>query len=308
MKTRKSHIISGVSIIVFFLACTSAAFAGPVILGGDDLTDHGSRSGGVNIEGWLYIEKAISNLLSQVSLSGPFTTAIAALGSADPGAGTYPDGDAGGAINSVADALGKTVAFFDGDAAITSFFTGLGTGAVNPEMIWLAGTGAANDLDSSEGTALTTNASAINSFVASGGGLMSHGSGQNAYGWLTTLLPGLSNVDGCTEDGAILTAEGQTAFPGLSNSNIDSNAGPCHSHFEGNLGGLSVLALDGDDPRRNYIIGSGRGGVIQCGEPGQPACPDQTVIPEPSTIALFAIGIVGASLRHFYRKKSLPEI
>src|SRR5215210_5197650 len=71
--------------------------AGPVILGGDDLTDHGSRNAaGQNLEGWLYIEKAISNLNSSVSKPGT-TVDVAAIGSADPGA-TFPAGNAGAAI------------------------------------------------------------------------------------------------------------------------------------------------------------------------------------------------------------------
>ena len=40
---------------------TLAAPGGPVILGGDDLTDHGSRdtTANTNLAGWLYLEKAI---------------------------------------------------------------------------------------------------------------------------------------------------------------------------------------------------------------------------------------------------------
>ena len=49
----------------FSVGLSGLAVAGPVILGGDDLTDHGSRTGGgVNLQGWLYIEKAIANLYS----------------------------------------------------------------------------------------------------------------------------------------------------------------------------------------------------------------------------------------------------
>ena len=80
------------------------SMAGPVILGGDDLTDHGSRTaGGVNLAGWLYIEKAVSNVLSGVTRAGTITTDIVALGSiANP---NFNASNADGAIGSAANVL-----------------------------------------------------------------------------------------------------------------------------------------------------------------------------------------------------------
>lgn len=277
------------------------AGAGPVILGGDDLTDHGSRnSSGANLEGWLYIEKAVSNILSSQTRAGALTHDIVALGSAaNP---TFTGGNAGGAIGSAANVLGKTVLFVDGAAAIESFFADLAAGIVNPGMLWIAGTGAVNDLVASEGTALTNNANAINDFGASGGGIMAHGSGATAYGWLGALLPGLTEVNGCTASGATLTAAGQAAFPGLSNNDVNSNAGPCHSHFTGNFGGLTTLAFDGD--QRSYIIGGGAGTVIACGIPGRPDCPTNDV-PEPANLLLVAVaGLALTGVRRLRRHQS----
>jgi len=158
-------------------------YAGPVIMGGDDLTDHGSRVGTMNIEGWLYIQKAIDNILNTPgNITRPGNDgSIAALGSASTGCPpTCPSGNAGAAIGSAAAVLGKTVTYYEGATAISGFLSGLGpTGG--PAMIWLAGTGASNDLDSAEGAALTANAAAIAAFVSSGGGLMAHGSGLDAY-------------------------------------------------------------------------------------------------------------------------------
>jgi hypothetical protein len=224
-----------------------AAAGGPVILGGDDLTDHGSISGDTLQEGWLYIRKALENISPNVLRPGN-DNSVAVLGSTDS---TATDDDAGAAYHFAAPQAGLGVSFHDGATAINQFFTDLANGTVNPAIIVTAGTGAGNDLDSDEGTALTNNATSIANFVNSGGGLLSHGSGVDAYGWLSALLPGASNVSGCDEDTLTLTAAGQTAFPGLTNADI--TAGPCHSNFTGDLGGLQILAADGQ--QRNIIIG-----------------------------------------------------
>ena len=282
--------------IALTVAC-AAASAGPVILGGDDLTDHGSRSaGGANVAGWLYIEKAVGSILSGVTRAGTLTTDIVALGSAaNPG---FNSSNAGGAIGSAANVLGRTVTYVDGAADINAFFVALAAGTINPGMLWMSGEGATNNLDPSEGLALTANAAAINAFGVSGGGIMAHGSGVVAYGWLSALLPGITEVQDCNSTGATLTAAGIAAFPGLGNNNINNFAGPCHSTFTGNFGGLQTLALDGLG--RNYIIGGGGGTIIQCGQPNQPPCPP-TGVPEPGSLPLVLLAAMGLALPQFRR-------
>ena len=290
------------------LACSSSmVVAGPVILGGDDLTDHGSRSGGItlagqNNEGWLYIEKAVGNVLSSQTRAGTLTHDIVALGSSDS---TALSGNAGAGIHFAALELGKSVLYLNSAAAINQFFVDLTAGLVNPGMLWFSGTGANNDLSTAEGAALTTHASNINAFGASGGGIMGHGSGPVAYGWLSALLPGLMEVQSCSSRGATLTAAGQAAFPGVSISDIDANAGPCHSSFAGNLGGLTTLAFDGSNPKRSYIIGGGAGTVIQCGQPGQPPCTN--VVPEPGSLPLALLAALGLLVPSLRRRSDAPR-
>lgn len=288
------------------LACSSGVvLAGPVILGGDDLTDHGTRTGGITIagqnnEGWLYIEKAVGNVLSSQTRAGALTHDIVALGSADS---TALGGNAGAGIHFAALELGKSVLYLDGAAAINQFFVDLANGTVNPGMLWFSGTGATNDLETDEGNALTANAAAINLFGASGGGIMAHGSGSVAYGWLSALLPGLTDSGTCNSSGATLTAAGQAAFPGLSNSDIDANAGPCHSTFSGNFGGLTTLGLDGNN--LSYIIGGGAGTVIQCGQPGQPPCTNN--VPEPGSLPLALLAASGLLVPRLRRRSGAAK-
>jgi uncharacterized repeat protein (TIGR01451 family) len=229
------------ALAVLAVPATAGAVGGPVILGGDDLTDHGSTDGsGASELGWLYMEKAVANVKTQVGRAND--NSIAAFGSADPGPLTHPTGgDAGEGIKNAAEKNGMTVSYFDTPAEIASGFASISNGSYNPAILWIAGTGASNDLDDcagsgTDGQAITDNASVINTFVNSGGGLFSHGT---CYAWLSALLPGLTTVDGGDSGDLFRTPAGISAFPDVSDA--DFNAGPWHNHFEGDFGGLDVL-------------------------------------------------------------------
>lgn len=228
---------------------------GPIILGGDDLTDHGGIDASGNLlNGWIYIRRAIEDLRPEVFRFGN-DGSIAALGSS-PSSATCCDAGAG--IGRAAEAAGILVNYYDGAANIDRFFADMATGAANPGIVWIAGTGANNNLDDVEGSRLTAHAAEIAAFANSGGGLMAHGSGSAAYGWLTTLIPTISEVNGGSQDDLELTADGIESFPGLTNSHV--NAGPWHSYFRGDFGGLKVLVqsnriLDDQGRRAAVIIG-----------------------------------------------------
>jgi hypothetical protein len=253
----------------------AAGVGGPVILGGDDLTDHGSVDGGGDaVAGWLYIQRAIENIGPNVTRPGN-DGSIAALGSAAGSVAT--SSDAGAAIDLAGSKTGRAVTHYEGPTEIDTFFTDLASATAKPAIIHLAGTGAPNDFDSTEETAITAHAAEIASFVSSGGGLLSHGT---YYDWLTALLPGATTVlSGDDGDDLYFTPDGLAALPGLTIGNI--NTDPWHNHFEGDLGGLKVLVrssrvLDSSDNDAAVIIG---GAKVTFETPTQQATPTQEATP-----------------------------
>lgn len=235
MLRRIGCLVAAVAATFVWTGSASAALGGPVILGGDDFTHHGSvqRSSGELRGGWLYLQRALENVSPKVVRPG-VTPTVAALGSASSSATTE---DAGAAIGWAAAKAGLGVTYYEGASAIDGFFAALAAGGTNPRIVWIAGDGSENDIDSSEAAALSANATRIADFVNSGGGLVSHGS---EYGWLSALLPGLSaRCCGTTDGDLYLTSAGAAAFPGVGVEHV--NGGPWHNYFEGDLGGLDVL-------------------------------------------------------------------
>jgi uncharacterized repeat protein (TIGR01451 family) len=227
-------------------AASAAAVGGPVILGGDDLQDHGQvDSSGNSEQGWLYIQRAVGNIKAQVGRSND--NSIAAFGSSDPGTvDEFSDGNAGAAIKNAAAKNGMGIQFFEGSTEINNGMASIANGSYRPAIIWLAGTGADNNFDScsgqgTEGQAVTDNVSTMNNFVNQGGGLMSHGV---CYDWLAALIPGLQATGQGSSDDLYRTSAGEAQFPDVSND--DFNAGPWHNHFEGDFGGLDVLVRSSD--------------------------------------------------------------
>ena len=263
------------------LGWATAVLGGPVVLGGDDLNDHGSFNGTANLQGWLYIQNALQNLISGSTRPGN-TGRIAVLGSAPS---TSMSGDGCGAAVFPAQVLGRQVDCIDTATGINTFFANLAAGTVNPIVIVIPGNGVSNALDPAEEAALATNAAALNAYVASGGGLLAH---TGEYTWLAALVPGLLINPACDSSTAVLTPAGTAAFPTVTNADI--RAGPCHNTFTGNFGGLSVLATD--TAGLALMIGGGGGTTIT------PTASGPVEVPTMSewTMLLMALLIAGSAV------------
>jgi hypothetical protein len=278
------------------------AYAGPVIIDGTDANDHGFESGGANVNGWEYMQRALENLAGALDPSVSKTVVNLGAGS----------GEALSAITSafnLSNLVGWTLTTVDGPAAITTWLENLSTG--NTGILYLPTRGlTGGDMSVDELAAINGKANEINNFVGGagtpnlGGGLFSMGeTGTGAYGWLQTLIPGITAVTSGASTNITLTAAGMSAFPGLTDADL-AGADPWHGYFMGNLGGLSVL---GTAPQggieRDVILGGGAGTVIGCGLPGQPPCPPSQV-PEPSSLPLVALGGLALVLSALRKRRS----
>jgi MYXO-CTERM domain-containing protein len=285
-------------------AGTSIALAGPVIIDGTDAEEHGSFNGTVNINGWEYFQRGFENLLPQVGNSNTIAVCLGCTGNTQAAFAS--------AFDLAAKPAGWTRQTVDGDANITSYFAGTlaGVSLTNTGLIYIpTGGNTAGGITAAELAVINANALAINTFVGGagnatqGGGLFAHGEGATvgAWGWLTTLIPGIVATESGGGNNLELTAAGIAAFPGLTNGDVNAGT-PWHNHFSGNLGGLQVLVQTTNGPAgRAVVIGGGAGTIIQCGAPGQPPCP--TSVPEPGGMALIAAALAAAALAGRQRRR-----
>lgn len=254
-----------------FAVMSLSVWAGPVVIDGTDANDsgHGGVSGGVNVNGWLYMQRVLENLAPQVGNGNKIVVDL----------GTVPGSQARAAIDSAFNlsslpGAGWTIVHFTTAPQIASFLSGgtvLGVSLSTAGIIYIPTlANATGDLSSISGaiTAVNGGAAAIANFVGgagnpfAGGGLFAMSeNGGGAFGWLSTLIPGIVVTQGGSGTPINLTVDGVAAFPSLPNSAVQA-AIPWHAEFSGNLGSLKVLGVADRSGLRNVILGGGSATLI----------------------------------------------
>lgn len=155
--------------------------------------------------------------------------------------------------------------------------------------------------------ALIARSTDIMNFINAGGGLFASAEcfpcGQNLlngptapdlFGYLPVDVSSVAPIGSFT-----VTPEGAAPPFGLTNGDIND---PTHNSF-GSIGGLTPLDRDQGN-QATTLAGNVRiSDDGFCGTPTTPPCP--TAVPEPSTVALFGLGLLGAV--GFRRRRSLSK-
>jgi hypothetical protein len=247
------------------------------ILSGTDSDDHGSVSSNVNQDGWLFMQKALENLATTTTNGNTVVTVLGSTSSALSAATS--------AFNesSLAGGGGFTLQVIT-TADLADFFSNSGAFAstgVAASGILMMDSGSTNVGGGVDGSAFVPYATTIDTFLDTGGSLLSQ---ANGYDWVSALVA-ITVVDvggGGTGTALSLTAAGNAAFPGLTDG--DLSTGPWHNHFTVTAG-LPVLATEAGNGY-NVILGSSGGGVTN------PNPPTNGVPDSGTSLQLLGLGLI----------------
>lgn len=254
------------------LFCTQVVVAGPVLINGTDADDHGSATTSANLDGWLYIQRALEAMAPNVRngqkvvvcLGCNSQVAVSAFISAFDKS-TLPA--AGWSRRIITSAL-ELDAFFIKSAAAFQTIDTTGIVYLPSDRINALGGVTEAQLD-----IVNANASALGVHLKAGGGLFTlmQAGVPNGYGWLKWFLPraGVSSANIVADAPLLPTPAFTAAFPTLPFASLGT-AAHAHAYFTGPTGGLSVLATgetsadvapDGDQPKASASVSAILGGA-----------------------------------------------
>jgi hypothetical protein len=257
-------------LLSLILVGVSPAYAGAVIVDGTDANSHGQATGGANQDGWLYMQKVLENLASQVP-PGAAKVVVNIGANSD-----YSNLAINSAFNlSTLPGNGWTLVHKTNAADIAAWLDNLSP--ANTGILAISTFGETpGDITQDEMDVINARAVKLANFVnglndpSQGGALWSMTEtggdfgGTGGYNWLQALIPGLNVITSGGDTSITLTPDGMAAFPNLTDQQIAGNH-PWHQHFEGDFGGLKILGvapLFPGDTDRNVILGGGAGTVI----------------------------------------------
>jgi len=212
---------------------TTVGTSGPVVIDGGDRDDHGSFSGGVNLNGWQYIQQMLNFAYTgSVNAAGSGVLAIGASGKALT------------AITSADTALGLPAVTTVTGAAISTVNFALYKVIYVPSDAGNTGGGISN----ADEALLTARKTDIQNYVnITGGGLiaLTESASKSPYSWLA--LPGTFTIDTAINGTDKLTQTPLLAAAGFTITDTQlSNGTPWHNSFTGPAGfnGLQVWVID----------------------------------------------------------------
>ncbi len=237
-----SRLLRSLLVCAVAVATSSVALSGPVIIGGTDAEDHGSATASANLDGWLYMQRALESIARQVTNGGKRVVCIGCNGQAAASAFTSAFD------KSSLPALGWTRVSANSAAEIAAFLQEAAANTTAAGIIYMPSDrlNAAGGITEAQIDAVTAGVRGLDQHVNGGGGLFvqTQGGVANGFAWLKALIPGLlfgtENI--LPDTGLTLTPTAVLAYPLLTSATIGS-ASQWHNYFGGSLGGLNVLAL-----------------------------------------------------------------